>query len=299
VTPSLRYAVATPARDEAAHLARLASALARQTIRPEIWVIVENGSSDGTDTVAERLAAEHAWIRVLRLDGSARPTRGAPIVRSLTAAIAELDPAPGIFVSVDADVSFDPDYFERLLGAFAADPGLGLASGSAYEERGGRWRQRHVTGSTVWGATRAYRWGCLLDVLPFEERLGWDGIDEFKANMRGWKTRTLLDLPFRHHRSEGGRDRSRWQARSEQGRMAHYVGYRPSYLLLRAGYHAVRDPAALGLVWGYVQAAGRREPRCADEDVVAYVHRQQRLRNLPLRAREALRPRLLLSRQAD
>ena len=295
----MRYAVVTAARDEAENLPRLALALTAQTVRPEVWIIAENGSSDETAAVADGLAAQHPWIRVLRVAGADRPIRGAPIVRSFTAALESLVPPPDVVVNVDADVSFGDEYFERLLSAFASDPTLGIASGSAYEQVDGAWRQRHVTGTTVWGATRAYRWSCLVDVLPLEERLGWDGIDEFKANMLGWTTRTLLDLPFFHHRGEGGRERSSWHARSEQGRMAHYVGYRPSYLLLRAGFHAVRDPAALGLLWGYAAAAARREPRCADVRVLTYVQRQQRLRNLPVRARETLRPRLVLSRGPD
>lgn len=295
----LRYAVVTAARDEGENLPRLARALAAQTVRPEIWIIAENGSSDETAAVADDLAAEHPWIRVLRVAGVGPPIRGAPIVRAFTAALECLVSPPNVVVNVDADISFESEYFQRLLSAFEGDATLGIASGSAYERVDGVWRQRHVTGSTVWGATRAYRWRCLVDVLPLEERLGWDGIDEFKANMLGWTTRTLLDLPFRHHRSEGGRDGSSWQARSEQGRMAHYVGCRPSYLLFRAGYHAVRHPAALGLLWGYAAAAGRREPRCPDPRVLTYVKRQQRLRNLPLRARETLRPRLILSRETD
>jgi hypothetical protein len=123
--------------------------------------------------------------------------------------------------------------------------------------------------------------------MPLEERLGWDGIDEFKANARGWRTQTLVELPFRHHRREGVRD-GEWRMRVEHGRFAHYVGYRPSYLLLRALHNARRHPAALGLVWGYVAAAVSRAPGLEDRSAREYVRSQQRLRNVPLRVREAL-----------
>ena len=69
------------------------------------------------------------------------------------------------------------------------------------------------------------------------------------------------------------------------------MGYRLSYLLIRTAYRVLRDPAAVGLLLGYARAAAGRRPRCADEDVRAYVRRQQSLRRLPLRVREALRPR--------
>ena len=93
--------------------------------------------------------------------------------------------SPDVVVNVDADVTMEPDYFERLLEALERDPSLGIASGSAWEPHDGVWRQRFViTGGTVWGATRAYRWACLQDVLPLEERHGWDGIDQLKARAR-------------------------------------------------------------------------------------------------------------------
>ena len=162
---------------------------------------------DGTPELAQELEREHSWVRLLSVPGAAAAERGAPIVRSLHAAIDELAANPPDFVvNVDADISFDPDYFPRLLDRFDADPALGIASGSAFELQDGDWRQRHVTGSTVWGASRAFRWACLQEILPFEERVGWDGIDEFKANARGWHTQAFEDLPFKHHRREGERD---------------------------------------------------------------------------------------------
>ena len=128
----------------------------------------------------------------------------------------------------------EPDYFERLLDAFARDPSLGIASGSAWELDDGVWRQRFVTGGTVWGATRAYRWECLQEVLPLEERHGWDGIDQLKARARGWHTTTLTDLPFRHHRAEGLGDGSTWAHWAANGDTAYFMGYRPWYLLAHA-----------------------------------------------------------------
>ncbi len=221
------------------------------------------------------------------------------MVRSFHAGIEAIGvPRPDIIVGVDADVSFEQDFFERLLQAFAREPELGIASGSGWELRRGRWRQRHLTGSTVWGATRAYRRECLDAVLPLEERVGWDGIDELKANAAGWRTRILLDVPFLHHRREGERDGA-WRMRTEQGRTAHYMGYRPWYLLLRALYNMRVDIAAVGLVWGYASAAARGTPRLASQPARAYLRMQQHPSNLVARARGAWAPALALAREVD
>lgn len=285
----MRYAVVTPARDEAANLARLASSLAAQTVRAQAWIIVDNGSTDGTLDLARDLAGRHDWIEALSVPGSPSADRGAPVVRALSAGIdAVAATRPDVVVNVDADVSFEADYFERLLGRFRADPLLGIASGSAFELERGTWRQRHVTGTTVWGASRAYRWECLQQILPFEERVAWDGVDEFKANARGWRTIAFEDLPFFHHRIEGQRDGSAWRARTNQGRAAYFLGYRAWYLMLRALWHSRRDPAAIAMIGGFAAAVAAREGRCGDAPARAYLRRQQSLRSLPLRAVEAI-----------
>lgn len=280
------YAVVTPARDEATNLARLSSSLATQKLRPRAWMIVDNGSSDGTVEIAERLAAEHEWVHVLSVPSDG-VDRGAPIVRALHAGIAGLPEEPDILVTVDADISMGPDYFERLLGRFDDDPSLGIASGSAFELHRDRWEQRFVTGSTVWGASRAYRWDCLQQLLPFEERIAWDGVDELKANALGWRTTAFEDIPFLHHRREGERDGTKWRARRNQGEAAYYLGYLTWYLVLRALWNTRREPAALAMVWGYAAAAARRAPRNPDENARAQLRRRQSLRTLRLRALEA------------
>jgi glycosyltransferase involved in cell wall biosynthesis len=284
----LTYAVITPARDEADTLPRLAKALARQTITPARWVIVEGGSSDATATVAETIVAEKDWARLLVLPATAPRERGAPIVRALHAGIDALDLEPDVVVSVDADVTMEPDYFEHLLDAFRRDPSLGIASGSAWELTDGVWRQRFVTGGTVWGATRAYRWACSRDVLPLEERHGWDGIDQLKARARGWHTQTFTDLPFRHHRKEGSQDGSTWAHWVANGDTAHFMGYRPWYLVARTLHHMRRDPAAVALVYGYLFAAARRSPRLSDQPAREVLRRDQSMRNILRRRREAL-----------
>ena len=285
---ALTYSIITPARNEADALPRLAHALSRQSRLPARWVIVENGSTDETVAVAKTIVAEHQWARLLVLSQSAPRERGAPIVRSLHAGFDSLDVESDVVVNVDADVTMEPDYFERLLDAFEADRSLGIASGSAWEESDGVWRQRFVTGGTVWGATRAYRWTCLQAVLPLEERHGWDGIDQLKARARGWKTRTFTDLPFRHHRPEGLHDGSTWAHWRANGDTAHYMGYRPWYLLARSLHRMRHDPAAFGLVYGYLSAAVRRSPRLQDPKARSILRADQRPRNILRRRREAL-----------
>jgi glycosyltransferase involved in cell wall biosynthesis len=282
----VRYVVLTPARDEAADLPRLQRCLAEQTVPPALWVVIENGSSDGTDCVASALAAEHDWIRVVSAAPGPPRVRGAPVVRALHAGLAALGDRFDVVAKVDADVSLEPHYFERLLRAFEAEPKLGLASGGCLELVDGAWCERRVTGTHVWGAARAYRRACLDDVLPLDERMGWDGLDQIRATARGWQVGRVGGLAFRHHRREGARDGSRRRVWAAQGSAAYYMDYRVSYVLLRTLHRARREPAALALLGAYVAAALRRERRCPDREVTARLRRQQRARHLLARVRE-------------
>lgn len=286
-TSQLRYAVVTPVRDEAANLPRLAGALAAQTCPPAAWIIVDTGSKDETVRMAGDLSTQFSWLAVEHLPAQTRLARGAPIVRAFHHGVATLHDLPDIVVKLDADISFEADYFERLLEKFAQDPRLGIASGMAYESDAGQWQPRFNTADSVWGAIRAYRRECLQDVLPLEEHMGWDGIDELKARSRGWTTATFRDIPFRHHRPEGVRDGARRHAWTARGRAAHYMGYRAWYLGLRALYHARQEPAALAMLWGFALARVKHEPVCPDESVRTRLRREQSLASLPRRLRDA------------
>jgi len=283
----LRYVVITPARDEADNLPRLADSLRGQTLQPLMWLIVDNGSSDGTPQVVDTLATELDWVRAMRVAGSDSLVRGGTVTRAFHAGLRGLETLPEIVVKVDADVSFPPDYFARLLAVFAAEPRLGISSGVCLERSSqGDWRPRFGSGESAWGAARAYRRECLADVLPLEDRMGWDGIDSLRASLQGWLTVTLPDLSFRHYRREGERDGSRRRAWAAQGRASHYMGYRWWYLVARALHHTRKDPAAVAMLAGFAQAALRREPRCSDERVRRHLREQQTLRTLPMRLRE-------------
>jgi glycosyltransferase involved in cell wall biosynthesis len=285
---ALTYAAITPARNEAENLRRLASCIARQRVVPLRWIIVDNGSSDGTSELLTELAARYEYVRRGEVP-NAETKPGAPVVRALNAGIALLDVAPDVIVKLDADVSFGEAYFEGILDAFASDESLGIASGVCFEQEDGRWRPVHVTGDHVRGATRCYRTACFDALGPLPEEMGWDGVDELKAAVLGWRTRSIDGLRFNHHRYVGQRDGARTARWLAEGRCAYYMGYRPSYLLARTIGRAIRDRdlAAFAMPYEFARCALRRRSRYEDERVRRYLREQQSLRHLPLRLRES------------
>lgn len=277
----ISYAIVTPARNERDNLRRLAQSVITQHQRPAWWVIVDDGSDDGMAAVAHDLACRHEWILVVETGEDATDlANGRRRGRDLLAFRKGLSalPAPvDVFVKVDADTSFDPKYFSVLLARFVDQPDLGIAGGSCYELVNGRWERIKVSGSHPRGASRAYRWELLGDVFALEPELGWDGVDEVMGELRGYRTVGFTDIGFLHHRKVGERE-GRLRAGSALGRQAWYMGYRPSYLVLRALYRARENLASIAMVWGYAAAAVRGAPQCPNPTITNRVREAQRLR---------------------
>jgi hypothetical protein len=124
-------------------------------------------------------------------------------------------------------------------------------------------------------------------VRPLEQRLGWDGVDEARAVLHGWRIETIRTLPFFHYRRMGERDGMR-RAYRDQGATSWWMGYRPSYLVVRSLFNARRSPAALSMIVGYAVAAARKDATLRDDAVRAFIRDRQRIRELVRRVREAL-----------
>ena len=226
----MSLAVITPARDEATNLLRLGDCLLRQTVRPDRWIIVDDGSQDETPAVVSHLSRQAEWISAIpslsaRAGALAEGRSGGRDVLAFNAGLAALEHTPDFICKLDADVSLEPDYFGRLLQRFRDDPSLGIASGLCYEEEEGTWVPKHMTEGHVRGAARVWRWRCFEHVRPLQVRLGWDGIDELEANVRGWRTASFPDLPILHHRKHGARDGAT-RAWIAEGDTAYFLGYR-------------------------------------------------------------------------
>lgn len=275
------YAVVTPARDEADTLPRTARSLIAQTHPPREWVIVDDGSTDGTREIAESYAARHPWIRVLSSPATAGRARGGRVVEAFNAGRAALSEPHDVIVKLDGDLHLPPHYFEWVAGTFAREPRAGIVGGVLMEHDGAVWRPAGFNPRHVRGAFKAYRLACLDDIGGLRAAMGWDGIDEYGARARGWEVFVLTELVVLHYRRRGGRQ-NWWRARLEEGRACHFMGYRGDFMLVRLPYRAVLDwppvLGALGVAAGFVSARMSGAPTSDDAEAVRAVRDEQRER---------------------
>ena len=288
------YAIVSPVKDEAEHLELTLRSVCEQSHRPAQWVIVDDGSSDGTRALAEHWAERESWIAVLGAPANGERARGGRIVRAFERGRAAITEPHEIVVKLDGDIELPPGYFGVVAGTFARDPRAGIVGGRVLvPSRGGGWERDRIGRHTVHGAIKAYRVRCLDDFGGLRPSMGWDGIDEYGAKARGWKVVPLPELLVRHHARRGSKQ-PWWHARVEEGRGAHYMGYLPSFVLARSGYRMVVErPPVLGglaLLAGWASASMSGAPHVDDPQAVAALRREQRERLRKLHAGAPIEP---------
>lgn len=282
--PGARYVIVTPARDEADHLGAMVEYLARQTLVPTEWVVVDDGSTDATGAIADAAAESHEWITVVHRRDRGFRAAGSGVMEAFADGTAALR-APGwdYLVKLDGDLELPPDYFERCLAHFDADAELGIGGGVIHNVLpGGRTEEERHPAFHVRGATKIYRRACWDVIAPLPAAPGWDTLDEVLANYHGWRTRSFPELVLVQHRFTGDAA-GQWRNWVKNGRANWLVGYDPVFLVARALRRLTqRYPlrSAAGLLVGYFGAALRREPPIAPRAVRRYLRREQRARLL-------------------
>lgn len=293
---SSQYVLLTAARNEEAHIGATIEAVASQVTPPARWVIVSDGSTDRTDEIVSRAAKAHEFIDFVRLESG--PLRGfASKVNALEIGRARLTDIGYDFIgTLDADITFAPDYYARMLAEFEAEPEVGIVGGNIHEpDKNGIFRPLRGNPESLGGAIQFFRRECFERVVPFHPlRLGGeDAIAEFSARMFGWRTKALGDVPVQHHRVTGTAGKSVYRTRFEGGIAEYYMEYAYLYHLARSLYLMKFKPYLIGgmlSMMGYLWAAITREPRPVPSEIVRFNRRDQmrrlRERIIPGRTRE-------------
>jgi poly-beta-1,6-N-acetyl-D-glucosamine synthase len=273
-----KYVVITPVRDEEAYLPLTIESMVSQTVRPREWVIVDDGSKDSTAKIIADAARKHAWISSVRREDRGFRKWGAGIIEAFYAGFHALRCTDWEFMAkLDGDLSFEPDYFARMFEKFKEDPHLGIGGGFLYHLENGQKTLEQNPTFHVRGGAKIYRrasWDAIdgLWVGP-----GSDTVDEVKANMLGWTSRSFLDLQIQHHRWTGAAY-GRWGGIAKNGKTDYVSGYHPLFLLAKSVARLWQRPYILGsvaLLYGYISAYLQKIPRVDDPQLIKYLQRQQ------------------------
>jgi poly-beta-1,6-N-acetyl-D-glucosamine synthase len=292
----ISYALITAACNEERYIAETIRSVVAQLLRPKIWIIVSDGSTDRTDEIVEKYAVRHPFIRLIRREKD-HFREFASKVFALRAGVQSLTLDSIQFIGhLDADICVAPCYFSDLLAKFGEDPELGVAGGWCFEQAPqGSWQPR--PGNCTWsvpGAIQMFRRDCYKDIgelLPIEYG-GEDWYAEIRARMYGWQVRSFPGLEVHHLRASGTRaNLLRYCYRA--GFMDFALGSHPLFEVAKVARMSATPPYLLNALlrmMGFLMAhvSGKRmvSPAC-----VAFLQQEQlgRLRTFMLPGRSQRR----------
>jgi glycosyltransferase involved in cell wall biosynthesis len=281
----MKYVLITAARNEEAFIRKTLDSVVAQTLLPERWVIVDDGSTDHTAEIVESYGKRHPWIELVRRrqDGDRNFASKAHAVNAGLERVQSL--GFEIVGNLDADVSFVPDYMEFLMQRFSEDPDLGVA-GTPFTQEG------HYDSSKdsfegenyVAGPCQLFRRQCFQEIGGYVPNRagGVDWIAVMTARMKGWKVRAFPEKRFHHYRTLGTAEKGALRALFSYGEKDYYLGGSPIWQLFRVAYRVAKKPFVIGglaLLSGYCWAALRRVERAVSPELMRF-HRREQMRKL-------------------
>ncbi len=275
-----RYALITSAWNEEAYIEAPLNAVTAQTVAPQVWIIVSDASSDRTDEIVRAYSEHYDFIRLYRLPQGHQRSFAA-CIDAINSGYEQIRGLCFDFVgNLDADISVEPDYFERLLRQFESDPRLGLAGGVICEKKGGTFRERRLNRPHSVGlAVQFFRREC-FDALGGYTRLCYGSSDwhaEVSMRMRGWDVRSIAGLRAYHHRPTGTAG-SPLSYGYRQGLADYSLGTHPLFEIAKVVRRLPDSPfgtTALAELMGFVQACLKHKDREASQEFIEFLRKEQ------------------------
>ena len=273
------YVLITPARNEEENIERVIKSMMTQTVLPRKWVIVSDGSTDSTDNIVKEYLPGNPWIEFVRMPEH-KDRQFAAKVSCFNAGYEKVKKLDyDIIGNLDADVSFDEDYFEFLLSKFEEDQGLGV-TGTPFVEDGKHYDYRFTNIEHVSGACQLFRRKCFEEIggyVPIKGG-GIDWVAVTTARMKGWNTRTFVEKTCRHHRKMGSGNSSAMMKWFRQGQKDYILGNYPLWEFFRTLYQMTKKPFIIGgsfLLFGFAWAGLKGVKRPISKKLMKFIRREQ------------------------
>jgi glycosyltransferase involved in cell wall biosynthesis len=269
----------TPARNEAELIESTIKCMVQQTLKPVKWVIVSDGSTDGTDEIVRRYLDDNPWMELLRMPERKERHFGGKVIcfRAGYEKVKEL--GYDIIGNLDADMTFERDHFATLIAKFAENPRLGVG-GAPFNEGDGTYDFRYSSIEHVSGACQLFRRECFEAIGGYTPIQG-GGIDVvavLTARMKGWQTQTFPERVCIHHRDMGSAKHGAMSLKFRLGEKDYTLGRSFVWQMFRSFYQMRRKPIIFGgcaLLLGYLWAMVRRVERPVSKELVQFQRREQ------------------------
>jgi biofilm PGA synthesis N-glycosyltransferase PgaC len=273
-----KYVIITPVRNEEKYIEKTIQSVINQNVQPYQWIIVNDGSTDGTGQIIDAYTRQCSWIYLVHRDDRGFRKSGGGVIEAFYEGYNILNTVDWDYiVKLDGDLSFDPEYFQRCFKYFENNLKLGVGGGVIYNLINGKWELERHPRFHVRGATKIYKKECWNSIAGLIQSPGWDTLDEVKANMLGWQTQSFFDLKVLHYRKTGSADGA-WRNFVKNG-LANYIsGYHPFFMISKCLKRVFQKPyviASIGLFYGFISGYIKNVPQVNDKDLISYLRKQQ------------------------
>ncbi|GGP06444.1 glycosyl transferase family 2 [Cloacibacterium rupense] len=214
----MKFLIIIPAHNEEENILPSLESLKNQTFQDFKCVIVNDGSTDKTQEIAEKYEVQSTKYKVLNLEKSEHQP-GAKVVRTFnkgleTENVEEFD----VVCKFDADIIFPENYLEKINEVYENNPNAGMVSGVVFINKDfktnnyttsqlldftnqNEWTFENLSSKNhVRGPIKSYRKELFLKMNGLRAVLGWDNIDVMLCKMHGYETVTIKELWVKHLR---------------------------------------------------------------------------------------------------
>lgn len=279
----MTYVLITPARNEEAFIELTIQSMIRQTCPPLKWVIVSDGSTDGTDDIVRKYLPDYSWIELVRTPERKERHFAGKVVAFNAGYEKIIGLNYDIIGNLDADISFDEAYFEFLISRFAENEKLGVG-GTPFVEGGKHYDFRFASTDHVSGACQMFRKACFEEIggyIPIKGG-GIDWIAVTTARMKKWTTQTFTEKTCEHHRQIGTGNDSILKSNFKYGQKNYALGGHPLWQIFRSVYLMTKKPFIIGgmlYLVGYTWAFLSRKERSVSPELMKF-HRGEQMQRL-------------------
>jgi glycosyltransferase involved in cell wall biosynthesis len=202
----MKYYVIIPAHNEENFLADTLNSILRQTLLPKKVIVVNDHSTDGTESIIDEFMGLSPIFEKLNTRSSTEHMPGSKVINAFNRGLPMLDGDFDFLVKLDADLVLPDKYFEKIAYIFKGQPNVGIAGGFIYEKDvKGQWKLNHpMDRNHVRGAFKAYSKACFKAIGGLRNAMGWDTVDELLAQYHGYEIFTDHNLKVKHLRPTGG-----------------------------------------------------------------------------------------------
>jgi len=276
-----KYVIVSPVRNEADFIETTIQSVIGQTIRPEEYILVNDGSTDVTAEIIDQYTQQYSWIRKIdRSNPGHQP--GAGVVEAFYAGFDQIKTKDWDYViKLDGDLKFESDYFEQQILRFRKNRKLGIASGKTYQPIGDRLVLDKMPDDHTRGPAKMYKRACWEQIGGIEPVLGWDTLDELKAQVLGWETRSFPEIMLIHYKPIGFKQKNIIKREWKAGERLHFLGYYWLFALARGCYRMFQKPfgvAGMLNILGFMKAEITHSEQIPDRTIIRHLRKKQKQR---------------------